>query len=402
MLRLGHCFARKPALRFLSEQLATKTTQNVTSNTLKTVPFIKHKAVGYWQGVIAGMCAGAVIIGGITRLTESGLSMTDWHPSKSSWPANTSEWEIEFAKYKSFPEYKQVHPDIDLEGFKFIFFWEWFHRWWGRSIGLVYAVPYVGFMASGHLKAAGLRGSATALLGVLGCQGAYGWYMVKSGLDQAHLESRADSKIARVSQYRLAGHLSLALILLSGTLRNSLKCLSEPSMLTNQKSSKEALKNALKLARMAPYMTIPLVALSIVSGAFVAGLDAGMVYNNYPHMASDRIIPSDAFVYEPLWRDLLENPTTVQMEHRIITHLTFLSLMSVCYTGFKGRKVLPRSVNFALGGVFAASWTQVILGISTLVLHCPITLSAMHQSGGVVLLSSCWNLLHQIKRLPIK
>ena len=122
MLRLGQHFIRKPVLKYLS----TETVQ----------PFVKHKAVGYWQGCIAGMCAGAVIIGGITRLTESGLSMTDWHPVKSSWPANVEEWEKEFAQYKSFPEYKQVHPDIDLEGFKFIFFWEWFHRWWGRSIGI--------------------------------------------------------------------------------------------------------------------------------------------------------------------------------------------------------------------------------------------------------------------------
>jgi len=338
-----------------------------------------------------------VIIGGITRLTESGLSMTDWHPVKSSWPANLEEWQAEFDKYKSFPEYKQVHPDIDLEGFKFIFFWEWFHRWWGRSIGLAYALPYTYFMASGHLKSAGLRGSATALLGVLGCQGLYGWYMVKSGLDKDHLESRLDSKIARVSQYRLAGHLSLALILFSGTLRNSLKCLSQPGTLLTGASSQAA-----KLARMAPGMTIPLVALSIVSGAFVAGLDAGMAYNNYPHMADDRIIPSDAFVYEPLWRDLLENPTTVQLEHRAITHLTFLSLMSVCFVGYKARAVLPRSVNFALAGVFAASWTQVVLGITTLLHHCPITLAASHQTGSVILLSTCWNLLHQIKRLPVK
>merc|ERR1711912_217277 len=394
MIRLGQQFTRKTISRFLSAQLATQIPKINPNVTTKALPFVKHKAVGYWQGCIAGMCAGAVIIGGITRLTESGLSMTDWHPVKSSWPANQEEWEREFAQYKTFPEYKQVHPDIDLAGFKFIFFWEWFHRWWGRSIGLAYFIPYTYFMAKGHLKAAGLRGSATALLGVLGCQGMYGWYMVKSGLDKDHLESRLDSNIARVSQYRLAGHLSLALILLSGTLRNSLKCLSQPGTLLIGASSQAA-----KLARMAPGMTIPLVALSIVSGAFVAGLDAGMCYNNYPHMADDRIIPSDAFVHSPLWRDMLENPTTVQMEHRIITHLTFLSLMSVCYTGFKARAALPRSVNYALGGVFAASWTQVILGISTLLHHCPIALSASHQTGGVVLLSSRWNLLHQIKKI---
>jgi len=294
---------------------------------------------------------------------------------------------------------------MDVDGFKKIFFWEWFHRMWGRSIGVVYAVPYLYFLARGHLARAGLTRSATALLGVLGLQGGWGWYMVKSGLDEKHLDQRLDSKVARVSQYRLAGHLSLALTLLAGSLNNSFNCLIKPQgplAYTLKGVTSQTMENVLKLKRMAPSMTLPLVALSIVSGAFVAGLDAGMVYNNYPHMASDRIIPSDAFRYEPLWRDMLENPTTVQMEHRIITHITFLSLMAVCLVGYRARAVLPRQTQAALVGMFCASWAQVSLGIATLVNHCPITLSASHQSGGVVLLSTCIWLLHTLKRFPIK
>lgn len=310
----------------------------------------------------------------------------------------------EFNAYKQSPESEQTHSGIDLEGFKKIFFWEWFHRQWGRSIGAVYFLPYSYFLARGHLKRAGLVGSATALMGVLGCQGLYGWYMVKSGLDRDHLESRLDSKMARVSQYRLAGHLSLALTLFSGTLNNALKCLVDPKpLLTGSvQQFKEATARALKLKRMAPGMTVGMVALSIVSGAFVAGLDAGMIYNNWPHMADDRVIPSDAFAYRPIWRDMLENPTTVQLEHRVITHTAFLSLMAVCLVGYRARLVLPRSVKFALGGVFVASWMQVALGITTLLKHCHIHLAASHQSGSVILLSTCINLLHAMRKFPIK
>jgi len=344
------------------------------------------------------MCVGAVVIGGITRLTESGLSMTKWHPIHGMRPPMTQEeWQEEFEAYKQFPEYKHVHADMDVEGFKSIFFWEYFHRMWGRAIGGVYLVPYMYFLARGHLKAAGLTRSATGLLGVLGAQGLYGWYMVKSGLDRQHLESRLDSKIARVSQYRLAGHLSLALTLFAGTLNNALKCLWNPGQLA-MTSDGALLEKALKLKRMAPGMTIALVALSIVSGAFVAGLDAGMAYNNWPHMASDRVIPSDAFNMSPLWRDLLENPTTVQLEHRIITHFAFFSLMAVCLVGYRARAILPTSTKYALAALFGASWLQVTLGITTLLHHCPIALAASHQSGSVILLASSIALCHSLLR----
>ena len=375
--------------------------------------FKRHTAVGLWYATIAFMAAGAVVIGGITRLTESGLSMTSWHLIKDiKRPQTEEEWEQEFARYKTFPEFDTVHMDIDLEKFKSIFFWEWAHRNWGRSIGPIYLLPYLYFHARGHFKRPGMlpwvRKSSHPLLFLLCCQGLMGWYMVKSGLDRKHLESRLDSDIARVSQYRLAAHLSMALLLLGFCFDNALKCLFKPKELIFPEANAftqntiDLTKKARKLKRMTPGMSIGLVAFSILSGAFVAGLDAGMIYNNWPHMADEGIthLPVDVFRHQPLWRDMLENPATVQFEHRVITHTTFLSLMALCATGFKCRSILPRSVQYSLLGVFGASWMQAGLGISALLKQCPIELCAAHQFGSVVLLSWSISLLHFLRRVP--
>jgi len=397
----------------------SKLTENVSKEIAEKTAhqFVRHTALGIWYGVIAFMAAGAVVIGGITRLTESGLSMTSWHLIKDiKRPQTEEEWQKEFARYKTFPEFEDVHSDIDLEKFKYIFFWEWFHRNWGRSIGGIFILPYLYFHLKGknfnrignNIK--GLGKQSHFLLALLGCQGLYGWYMVKSGLDKKHLDSRLDSNIARVSQYRLAGHLSMALILYSFCFNNALKCLVNPAELKIpgfsannpiiNPENKSLISRARKLKRMAPGMTIGMVALSILSGAFVAGLDAGTIYNNWPHMADEGILPVDAFSMKPLWRDMLENPTTVQLEHRFITHLAFLSLMSVCLTGYRCRAVLPKSVQYSLAAVFAASWMQVALGISALLYQCPIKLAASHQSGSVALLSTCLTLRHFMRKIP--
>lgn len=394
----------------LEQEIAKQLKNKQTDATGAALPdFVRQTALGVWFGVIAFMAAGAVLIGGITRLTESGLSMTTWHLIKDIHrPQTPEEWEAEFNKYKASPEYEDVHSDIDLDKFKNIFFWEWFHRNWGRSIGAVYILPYLYFHARGYFKRPGvpkhLAKSSHALLVLLGCQGLYGWYMVKSGLDKDHLESRLDSSIARVSQYRLAGHLSMALLLYSGCFLNMLHCLAPPQglQLMFDKTHFQDITNAKKLRRMAPGMTLGLVALSIVSGAFVAGLDAGMIYNNWPKMADEGFfhLPRDVFQYEPKWRDCLENPATVQLEHRILTHLTYFSLLSVCLVGYRGRKVLPRSVKYSLAAMFIAANTQVLLGITALLTQCHLHVAASHQSGSVVLLSTCLALKHFLRRIP--
>ena len=368
----------------------------------KPITFSKHILVGSWQIGIAFLTAGAVAIGGITRLTESGLSMTDWTPLTKAWPENQAAWDKEFANYKNSPEYEDLNQGMSLEEFKKIFFWEWFHRKWGNFIGACYIIPYLGFLASGHLKRSNMVGRATGLGLVLGCQGLYGWYMVKSGLDRKNIENRLVEQAATVSPYRLAGHLSLALTLFSGSLYNGLNLLIKPEGFRNTKIAnfEELRLKAMKLKRMAPGMTFGVIALSIVSGAFVAGLNAGMIYNNYPHMADEGILPVDILQHSPLWKNLLENPTTVQFEHRLLTHLAFISVLVTFMVTKKCAPILPVRANHAMNAVLGLTCLQVALGITTILTQCHLHVAATHQINSTALLASCIWFLHELKRLP--
>uniref|UniRef100_A0A8C2YGI4 Cytochrome c oxidase assembly homolog COX15 n=1 Tax=Coturnix japonica TaxID=93934 RepID=A0A8C2YGI4_COTJA len=342
-------------------------------------------AVGRWLLACSGAVAGAVVLGGVTRLTESGLSMVDWHLVKEMKPPRTQqEWEAEFQKYQQFPEFKILNRDMTLTEFKFIWYMEYSHRMWGRVVGLAYILPAAYFWRKGWLSRP-MKGRVLALCGLVCFQGLLGWYMVKSGL-----EEKPDSyDIPRVSQYRLAAHLGSALVLYSASLWMGL------SLLLPRHQLHET-RQLLQLRHFAHGATA-LIFLTALSGAFVAGLDAGLVYNSFPKMG-ERWIPDDLLAFSPTLRNIFENPTTVQFDHRIlgtasVTAVTALYLFS--------RKIsLPHRTRMAVTSLLAVAWAQVALGISTLLLYVPTPLAATHQSGSLALLSVALWLMSELRRLP--
>nr|XP_022904199.1 cytochrome c oxidase assembly protein COX15 homolog [Onthophagus taurus] len=348
------------------------------------------KAVGYWLMTCGGMVFGAVVLGGVTRLTESGLSMVTWRLLGEKMPRNEQEWIDEFEKYQQYPEFKIKNKDITLSDFKFIWYMEFTHRMWGRAIGAIFLFPAAYFWSKGYFSGP-MKFRVLCFGGLIAAQGLMGWYMVKSGLeDRFH----SQSDVPRVSQYRLAAHLSLALILYTLFAWSALDHLLPAKTITF--NSKEVLIAARKF-RMFAHSCKGMVFLTALSGAFVAGLDAGLVYNSFPKMA-DKWIPDDLLVYEPKMTNVTENPTTVQFNHRILGTTT-VSLISILWVMSKKRILPPRAYN-AVNALVVIAWLQVALGISTLLTYVPTSLAASHQSGSLILLSTAVWLTHELKKLP--
>ena len=280
------------------------------------------KVVGYWLVGTSILVFGIVVLGGLTRLTESGLSITEWKPVTGTIPPlNQQEWEEAFSKYKESPEFKQLNSHITLDEFKFIFFMEWVHRLWGRAIGMVFILPAVYFAAAKKTSPR-VNKRLFGLAALLGLQGFIGWWMVKSGLDQEQLEERKSKPT--VSQYRLTTHLGTAFMLYMGMLWTGFEILKESKWVKNPS---EALVHFSKLENpaLAPLRrtSLGLLALTFItamSGGLVAGLDAGLIYNTFPHMGDDWV-PSKRELFDDnfarkedrsdmFWRNMLENPTT--------------------------------------------------------------------------------------------
>lgn len=344
-----------------------------------------QKIVGGWLLTCAGMCAGAVLLGGITRLTESGLSMVDWKLFKDMKPPRSQqEWEEEFERYKQFPEYKfvaQEKGEMTLADFKFIYYMEWGHRMWGRGVGLVFALPALYFLQKGWVSKA-LKPRLAVFAGLIGFQGFLGWYMVKSGLVEK-------PDIPRVSQYRLASHLGSALLLFTLFLWNGLSHVLPPSEVPQ-------FKQLAKIRGMA-HGLMAAVFVTALSGAFVAGLDAGLTYNSWPKMA-DKWIPDDLLAFSPKWKNFFENPTTVQFNHR---HLAEATVLLIGAYWFMVRKYpLPRRAKLAVNCLLGMAFLQATMGVMTLLWFVPTHLAATHQSGSVVLLSLATWLAHELRRLP--
>merc|ERR1719365_10608 len=344
------------------------------------------RAVGWWLGGCAGMCVGAVVLGGVTRLTESGLSMTDWNLVGRPPPSSQAQWEEEFEKYKQSPEFKWKNFDITMEDFKFIWYMEYIHRMWGRTIGAFFYVPAAVFWAKGMIPPA-LKKRVALMGGLLAWQGLLGWYMVKSGLD--HDNFLGPNDVPRVSQYRLAAHLTSAVTLYSFLFWNA-KEIPFPAFKIDPSQVTPAMA---KLRKMV-ISSKGLVFLTLISGAFVAGLDAGLVYNSFPKFA-DKWIPEDLLIFSPLLRNITENPTTVQFNHRILGTTTLAALLLVA--GRAQSLPLPphlRLTALALGGM---GCLQVAMGITTLLLYVPVPVAAAHQSGALATLSLAMWLAHEMR-----
>ncbi len=335
-----------------------------------SAPARSSKIIAIWLFLCCFMVLTMTVIGAITRLTESGLSITEWNVVMGTLPPlNEDAWQSEFAKYKTTPEFEQKHHWMQVEDFKKIYFWEWIHRLWGRLIGLAFAVPLAIFWIKGMIPH-GYHKKFLGLLALGGAQGFMGWYMVQSGLVDR----------PSVSHYRLAAHLSLALIIFSSLLWLAIDFLRKAKPLFYKQRANNAL-----LAH--GILTMVFVALTIIWGAFVAGLDAGMIYNQFPLMGQT-IVPPELLSMSPSWINVFENHATVQFTHRWLAMITVLITLSFAVHGLSfDRK------HFAMLGVWVI--IQVTLGIKTLLAmasesalhHVSIHIAATHQFGAVILLT---------------
>jgi cytochrome c oxidase assembly protein subunit 15 len=336
-----------------------------------------------------------VVVGGVTRLTESGLSITEWKPvTGAMFPLNEQDWQIEFDKYRQTPEYKKLNANMTVDEFKNIYFWEWAHRLLGRLIGVAFAGPFAYYAARGALSGA-LTARLAVLFGLGGAQGALGWYMVKSGLEVK------DDEVPRVSQYRLAAHLSSAFIIYMGLFWTGMSVL-HASPAGAAAVMRHTVSAALR--RSAAGLTA-LTLLTAVSGAFVAGLDAGMQYNEFPWMGWDptpgverrRIVPPEYWSLAPAWLNWFENSASVQFNHRVLGISTFIASNALWLWSRRAGGLSPVAQKAATA-VGVVSWMQVALGISTLLYMVPVPLAATHQAGSLTLLTCSTWFLHALLR----
>jgi heme a synthase len=352
----------------------------------------KNAAIGKWMLGTAGMVVGMIHVGGLTRLTGSGLSMTTWHPLGSKPPMTTEEWETEFGRYKMYPEWEQ-RKAMTLNDFKYIYAWEYGHRMLGRCVGLVFVIPWAYFSMRG-LVPAGYQPRMLGLLCMGGGQGLVGWWMVKSGLGE---DRRGDQKEIKVKPYRLATHLSMAFATYAALLWTGWDILSlQNTQLWKEgmrSMTKEALRHATNL-RIGAFAITGLTAITIVSGALVAGNDAGRAYNTYPKM-NDEWIPHDIVALSPWTRNLTENTATVQFNHRVLGTATALGALTLFGIG-KGSLVTPQVRNGLLAVGLAATG-QMTLGVVTLLNYVPISLAAAHQLGAAVVMTSGLYLCHSLR-----
>ncbi|UJR20724.1 hypothetical protein I4U23_023846 [Adineta vaga] len=371
-------------------QLAFKRSSATVPTTSVRIPLQPLSAgakqrIGLWLAWSAGMTAGAVVLGGLTRLTQSGLSMTNWHWLNDMNPPRTDEaWQAEFERYKRFPEYEQMNREMSLAEFKKIYYMEFAHRMWGRATGLIFAFPACIFWYRGLFDKA-MKIRVLVFGGLIAAQGALGWYMVKSGL---HKDTLIDGR-ASVSPYRLAAHLGTAFILYSGLLWNSFKFLSKPDVYS-----------ATRVPRawgMGVHSLLSLIFVTVVAGAFVAGLDAGLVYPTFPKMG-DHWIPPEYSALSPWYRNLFENPVAVQFNHRVLGLTTTASVLAFSLASLSIK--FGRRAAIARNLLAAMVILQASLGIGTLLYHVPIPMAAAHQTGSLALLSFALWLGFNLKRVP--
>jgi cytochrome c oxidase assembly protein subunit 15 len=314
-----------------------------------------------------------VVLGGATRLTRSGLSIVEWQPLVGAIPPLTQDdWRELFEKYQRTPEYQKVNPGMTVEGFKEIFWLEYFHRLLGRLIGVAFFVPFLWFLVRRMIdRALAWQLAGIFLLGAL--QGVLGWYMVKSGLIDD----------PRVSPFRLTAHLALAFLIYAFMLWIALGLAAPASTAISD----------LRLAqvRRLCWALTALIAFMVVSGGFVAGTRAGLAYNTFPLM-NGHFVPPELFMLHPWYDNFFHNPATVQFNHRLIA---WVIAFYAPWLWFRARAVdLPRWLRLTFDGMLAAVALQIALGISTLLLAVPPALGALHQGGALVVFTLALVLNH--------
>ncbi|WP_026155059.1 heme A synthase [Paracoccus sp. N5] len=323
-------------------------------------------AIRLWLIVMFVLVAAMIALGGATRLTGSGLSITEWKPVTGAIPPmDAAAWQAEFDKYKLIPQFQQVNPDMDLAGFKQIYWWEWSHRLLGRLIGLVWAVGFLGFLAARRIPTGWVP--RLLLLGVLGgAQGAIGWWMVHSGLS---------GQMVRVASYRLALHLGLAFAILGFIAWYAMQLSRSEAALLRARRAGEA-----KLFSMTTGL-MHLAFVQILLGALVAGIDAGRMYTGWPTMGGEWI-PAEIWDAALGWRNFFENPALVQFIHRMVGYLLAIFAVVVFLRARRSPHPQTRGAYLAM---IAAVAVQVLLGIMNVIHAAPLPLALAHQGMAVAL-----------------
>ncbi|MEL7488101.1 MAG: COX15/CtaA family protein [Pseudomonadota bacterium] len=318
----------------------------------------RARILSIWLFVMCALVALMVIVGGATRLTDSGLSITEWRPVTGAVPPlSAADWDAEFEKYKQIPEYQLVNEGMSLSAFKTIYWWEWGHRFLGRLVGAAFVFPFAVFVAMGWVgRSLGVK--LLALLALGGAQGALGWYMVQSGLTE-----RVD-----VSQYRLAAHLGLAIVLFAALFWTAL-------------SLRRPTSAALSTIGKWGVALAGLVYAQMILGAFVAGLRAGRAYTTWPLMDGE-FVPSAYFVGAPRVSDAFETIAAVQFNHRIGAYVVALAGVAFFFLARKTQS--QRDARWVLSAIIA----QIVLGIATVVSATPLALGLLHQAGALAVFAT--------------
>jgi len=336
----------------------------------------RNRQVAIWLLICCGLVFAMVVLGGVTRLTGSGLSMVDWRPIMG-WlpPLSETEWQRAFEMYQLSPEFQKINSHMDVSAFKGIFWLEFLHRLLGRTIGIVFALPFLFFMVKGYIAVREWpKYTLMFLLG--GLQGVLGWYMVKSGLvDNPH-----------VSQYRLTAHLLAAFLIYAYMFWVAMSLLFPQAGNSRHPWYRRTL------------LLTCLISITIISGGFVAGLKAGEIYNTFP-MMGNAWIPPGLTALEPFWRNLTDNLTTVQFDHRVLAITTFIVIV---FYWVRARKIeLPPRASVGSNALLHTAVLQVVLGISTLLLSVPTFLAAAHQAVAMLLFTVALFVVHSLRKIPM-
>ncbi len=335
------------------------------------------RAIAIWLLACCALVAALVVVGGVTRLTHSGLSITEWQPIVGSLPPlSAAEWDAAFAKYQATPEYEQVNKGMALEEFKGIFWWEYVHRLLGRLVGVAFLVPFLWFLARREIPPGyGARLAGIFVLG--GMQGALGWYMVQSGL--------VDDP--RVSQFRLTAHLGLAFLIFAAMFWTALSLLMGARAPVRSEHERSLRRFAFALAG--------LVFVMILTGGFVAGIRAGFAYNTFPLM-NGHVVPPEIMLLSPWWKNFFYNMATVQFDHRAIAWVLAV-LVPVLWWRVRRPPAAPERASAGANLLLALLGAQIALGILTLINVVPLPLAAAHQAGALLVFAAALNLAHALR-----
>jgi cytochrome c oxidase assembly protein subunit 15 len=326
-------------------------------------PVDRTAAVRLWLLAAAAMIFLTLVVGGATRLTESGLSITEWKPVTGVLPPLTdADWQAEFTKYQAIPQYRELNRGMSLDQFKMIFWWEWSHRFLARTTGMVFLLPFLYFLWRGAIPKK-LRGRLWLIFAGGAALGAVGWWMVSSGL--------AGSDRVSVSQYRLAFHLTLACVIYAAVLWTAQQLTPQPPVARPAR------------LRVGAFVVVGLTLFQIYLGALVAGLDAGLVFNTWPAI-DGAIVPAPERLWflSPAWRNLFENTLTVQFNHRMVAYALWLAAMVHANDAWRARRETAGALTLA--GLVSL---QAVLGIVTLLYQAPLHLALAHQMLAILVLT---------------